>query len=140
MVALISGSEKANNNTLKIVNALLKNGADANSLVTLPDPILNNAKASISPLMILMWYKKCNLELVKLLIEQGANLNYKNEFGMNPLFWAVCNPNGTDRAKILISSSADIDIVIFEDKIKNIGSKELNRKGGKKKKKKFSNV
>ena len=76
-----TGVESEDPDTLKVVKALIRSGADVNVVVRLPDSILKSV-ACMTPLMILMWYKKCDLEIVKHLIQNGADMNYRNEFGM----------------------------------------------------------
>ena len=129
IASIIAGLELKDEDTIKIIKVLIKNGADVNISIKLPDQTLKQP-ALMSPLMILMWYQNYDMEIVKLLIEKNADINFKNEFGMNPLYWSICNPYGTERAKFLINCGADIDIMVNEEKIKGTGVLNSITKGG----------
>ncbi|ORX65883.1 ankyrin, partial [Anaeromyces robustus] len=49
-----------------------------------------------------------NEDLVKYLIEHGADINKENEDGKTPLFWA-CESGNEDLVKYLIDLGADIN-------------------------------
>jgi ankyrin repeat protein len=50
-----------------------------------------------------------NTEVVKLLIEKGADINVKNNFGSTPLHYAS-NEGNTEVVKLLIDNGADINV------------------------------
>lgn len=53
-----------------------------------------------------------NIELVHYLINQGVDIHYKDELGLNALAYAIEN-NATKTAKLLLESGVDIDEVKF---------------------------
>jgi len=97
-VALIISCEKGN---LDIIDFLIKNNPDVN---------MNNSIGN-SPLIILCKRKfedtlKSTLDK---LIEKGAKINFKGEFGITPLMMA-CYFNNTELVKYLIEKKADLNI------------------------------
>ncbi len=62
-----------------------------------------------------------NVDYVKMLVSAGANVNYDNEFGMNPLGEAVMFGRNPDLVFYLIEKGADFKRPIF----KTIGGKNL---------------
>ena len=52
--------------------------------------------------------ENCSTNLVKLLIENRANVNARNENGIQPLDWALLHGH-RDLAKLLVQMTADLD-------------------------------
>ena len=64
-----------------------------------------------TPLMaIIMSKNKSKEQIVKMLVEYGANVNSKNEFGCTPLMLALCYGN-CNIVKFLIENGADVNTV-----------------------------
>ena len=84
-------------NNWKIVEKLLKNGAKVNSLIQDEFPLYVAAKNN-------------SIEVMKLLIENGAYIDGLNDQGETPLYIAVVN-NALESTKLLIEKGADIDVI-----------------------------
>lgn len=52
--------------------------------------------------------RTCNLELVRILILEGADLNARNEDDITPLHWAMARESNYDVARVLIENGADL--------------------------------
>ncbi len=83
-------------NSKNIAKLLIKNGADP------------NIHGDVPPLYYTSQYPD-NYELVKLLIEKGANVNAIDDLGETPLF-AASNRGGIDNVKLLLDSGANTKI------------------------------
>jgi ankyrin repeat protein len=86
--------EDIKNNDIAEVTKAIENGADVNAIL---DDRGNTA------LLYAIGYN--SLEITKLLIKAGANINYKDINGMTPLMWS----RSLDIAKLLIDSGADVN-------------------------------
>ncbi len=86
------------------VKELLEKGANANSKDKVADDSL-----------IIIAARKNQLELVKLLILKGANINDANAFGKTPLHYAVVNEN-VEMIKFLIDLGANLEARDEEEK------------------------
>lgn len=80
-------------NNLEIANCLLDNGAD-----------VNNGK---SPLLEALSFK--SFDLAERLIEKGADVNVKDEYGMTPLHYAATHSDGFF-VDLLINKGAKINV------------------------------
>ena len=72
---------------------LLKAGADPN--------ICGNDEIGITPLSVAASTKDDHLEVVRLLVEGGADVNAKDKKGMTPLDWATREGNEAVREFLL---------------------------------------
>ena len=88
----------------EIFNILINNGADVNYISPSSESLLHIAtKHGVSD--------DPNIELMKLLIDNGANVNTKNGYGNTPLIYAARKFNVTiESIKLLIDNGADISI------------------------------
>lgn len=94
MTPLINAAEKGD---IKEVEKLLSSGAD-----------MEDGMAGNTPLMFAVGRGHANV--VKLLIEKGADVNAKNSQGHTPLLYAVLDEGrNVNIAKLLIDNGADID-------------------------------
>lgn len=103
-------------NDMQLVKILLQdkiNKADIN---------LKNAFGEV-PLMLACCSD--NLDLVNLLINNGANVNCKNTKGETPLWWALKHDKN-DLAKLLINSFADINFRYRENSILELACQTNN--------------
>lgn len=80
----------------KVVNALLKGGADANI----------QDKLGKTSLHVVATSSENSLKLGKLLLENGADPNLKDVFGHSPLYYALEYKN-LEIAKLLVDNGAD---------------------------------
>jgi len=64
---------------------------------------------------ILRWAIHKNEPLfMQFLVENGADVNYRNNWNWTPLFWAV-HYNNTDMVKYLLENGADVTIKDYEN-------------------------
>jgi len=92
--------QASKNSTQACVKLLLDNGAEVDSL----DDNGNTPLAWAA--------RRGNLEIVKLLVENKANVNHQNmkcEYNLGPLFYAIIE-NHTEVVKFLLNNNADINI------------------------------
>ncbi len=86
----------------KFVKELVAKGANVNDTTTLG--------VQVSPLMVAA---SCgNSSIVKYLIKEGANVNYKNNYGTTPLGESILSAN-YDVALILLNNGADFSSPIY---------------------------
>lgn len=88
----------------KFVNALVAKGANVN------DTTNNAPNAQVSPLMAAA--RSGNSSIVEYLIKQGADINYKNNFGSTPLGESILTQK-YDVALILLNNGADFSSPIY---------------------------
>ena len=87
----------------KYLKFLLKHGGDANAEEKGVRRKGNGTR--YTPLLIAA--QNCNLEYVKILVDAGANVNYNNEYGLNPLGLAVISSYNPDVVIYLLEKGAD---------------------------------
>ena len=74
-----------------------------------PELINEVDEYSISILMYAVSdYNKPNIEMVKYLLEKGANVNYRNRAGVTPIHYAMGNTKNNNVIKILLDYGADV--------------------------------
>jgi cytohesin len=91
--------DEAHTQFVNIAKLLISNGVDVNERF--------GTKAGITPLFLAVHIG--NLEFVSQLIDKGAAVNARDEYGQTPLFLAV-EQNNVEVAALLIESGADIGI------------------------------
>src|SRR4051794_34319008 len=89
--ALFSAVEK---NDIGSVRKLLEEGANANATDEFGDAILMHAALYATP------------DCMKLLLDKGADVNFKNKQGHNALVFCAHEP---DKIKLLVSAGADVN-------------------------------
>ncbi|XP_076288512.1 transient receptor potential cation channel subfamily A member 1-like [Lasioglossum baleicum] len=89
----------AGNGSLKIVEDLLKYGADVNRL--------NSSTFGRDLTALHSAVKQHKVAVAQLLINYGANVNFKNNLGDTPIVYAIENSD-TEMAKLLLTNGADI--------------------------------
>jgi hypothetical protein len=87
----------------KFLKLLLKYGGDPNSEEK--GPRNHGNKVRYTPLVLAC--EEGNLDYVKILVNAGANINYINEYGQNPLGSAVIASESPDIVLYLIEKGAD---------------------------------
>jgi len=95
--------ETALNNYYKTVSFLIDQGLDVNA----------KDEDGGTPLMLACRQSTANLEVIKLLIKSGANINEEDDFGFNALLGAI-EYNHVDIAKLLLKHNATITTKIVE--------------------------
>jgi ankyrin repeat protein len=75
--------------------------------VMLPDSLYGQ---KVAPRKLIAAAKKGNVEEVKALLEQGADVNATNMAGETPLIWASLKGH-TETVKVLVEKGADVNIV-----------------------------
>ncbi len=98
--------KKQQENRVELVEMLLKYGADANlkDTITINQPTF--LMAAVSNAFI---EKDKQLGIVKLLLENGANVNVRNNSGQTAFFFVTClSTSSYDLAKLLIDSDAEV--------------------------------
>ena len=74
-----------------------------------PEIINEVDEYSISPLMYsVSTYHNPNIEMVKYLLEKGANVNHKNNAGVTPIHYAMGNKTDNNIIKLLLDYGADV--------------------------------
>lgn len=84
------------NSNVALLKALIENGADVNAIVDNYTPLMEAA------------HRGC-VDVVKLLVSSGADVNLKNAFGYTALMVAAGSGN-REIVKVILDSGADIDI------------------------------
>ncbi|MGI8744618.1 MAG: ankyrin repeat domain-containing protein [Bryobacteraceae bacterium] len=82
------------NSDLKAINSLLASGSDVNS----------RDKRGTTPVMYAAAYG--SFDAMKLLIDKGAGVNAKSDFGVTALMWAV---NDLNKVRLLLDKGADVN-------------------------------
>jgi len=118
----------AERGNLEAVNTLIKAGANSNIIVNDKTPLMSAANSNtkemieavligcsifaaelnVGKLEVLGGQYGNHLEVIKLLIESGTNINVKNSNGWTALMFAASR-NNTEVVKVLISAGADIN-------------------------------
>lgn len=60
-------------------------------------------------------YLQNNIEVIKELVANGANVNKRDVYGKAPIHYAVSIPNGLEVIKTLVSLKANINIKDYKD-------------------------
>ncbi|MEW6040593.1 MAG: ankyrin repeat domain-containing protein, partial [Elusimicrobiota bacterium] len=115
------------NDSSGVVKTLIENGANVNGQYYVGNPESrsdfeseNGCTRRVKPIETiykekygwtpLIWaISKNNIELIKLLLSNGANVNDKDHFGYTPLIWAAWI-NSIDIVRLLLNSGADVNI------------------------------
>lgn len=87
-------------NDIDKVGKLLKEGADANYVYTSKNP-----EAKIS--MLTAAVNKKSINMVKLLLEQGADVNFRDSFNVPPIIYAA-STGSKALVELLLTHGADI--------------------------------
>jgi len=95
-----------NDNTDKYVKLLLKYGGDVNAIAKPKDGKNQHFRTP------LITASKANLDIVKLLTENGADINYSNEFDQSALR-SACDFKNIEIIKYLIENGADFKRPLF---------------------------
>ncbi|HTE01889.1 MAG TPA: ankyrin repeat domain-containing protein [Mucilaginibacter sp.] len=95
----------------RFLKLLLKYGANPNIVGHSKAGSAYGARSKQSPLSIAS--QEGNLNYVKILVDAGANVNYNDEFGMNPLGEAVISGYDPDVVIYLIEKGADFKKPIY---------------------------
>lgn len=90
--------------TEKLIESLLKHGADSNLAIKNPNPTFDG----YTPLFVAITTPKPNPNIVKMLLEKGANPNATFR-GSNILMNIVANQNNADILKLMIEHGVDIN-------------------------------
>ena len=94
-------TKAAKDGDIQAMQTAIKSGANVNEAST--------GKGSANPIMWALWSNSSDqriLEMTKLLVENGANINTRDESGYTPLHWSVFNRR-QEVVKYLIMQGAD---------------------------------
>ena len=116
LYAVINLSNQLDHDDLSAIETLLSYGADPNRLASNPKKSSYSSliyrSEDISPLMLATQY---SLSAVKLLVENGADVNQSNSQGFTPLMFALETYQfSISISKYLIDKGADINAVDYE--------------------------
>jgi len=73
----------------------------------------------LAVLLLFIWWNKeslhdaaesGNIDVVRTLVSQGANVNAKDKDGRTPLYWAACNRN-VEVIQFLVSQGANVNAI-----------------------------
>lgn len=87
-----------------IVKLLLEKGADANTVCE-----IENEHIDISPTPLMNAAYRGNTNIINMLLENGADINYTTDFGMTALMMAA-SYNQFEVAKMLLENNADTSV------------------------------
>ncbi|WP_295153798.1 ankyrin repeat domain-containing protein [uncultured Brachyspira sp.] len=87
-----------------MVKLLLEKGADANTVAK-----IENEHTDISPTPLMNAAYKGNTNIINMLLENNADINYATDFGITALMMAA-NFNRFESAKILLENNADTSV------------------------------
>lgn len=87
-----------------MVKLLLEKGADANTVAK-----IENEHTEISPTPLMNAAYKGNTNIINMLLENNADINYATDFGITALMMAA-NFNRFESAKILLENNADTSV------------------------------
>ena len=91
-------------NNEEMVKFLLEKGADANTVCE-----IKNEHTDISPTPLMNAAYKGNTNIINILLENGADINYTTDYGMTALMYAA-SFNQFEAAKVLLENNADTSI------------------------------
>ncbi|WP_297246066.1 ankyrin repeat domain-containing protein [uncultured Brachyspira sp.] len=91
-------------NDEEMVKFLLEKGADANTVCE-----IKNEHTDISPTPLMNAAYKGNTNIINMLLENGADINYTTDYGMTALMYAA-SFNQFEAAKVLLENNADTSI------------------------------
>jgi ankyrin repeat protein len=94
-------TKAAKDGDIQAMQAAIKNGANVNET--------SKGKGSANPIFWALWSSRSDqeiLEMTQLLVENGANINARDESGYTPLHWSVFNRK-PEIVKYLIMKGAD---------------------------------
>lgn len=91
-------------NNEEMVKFLLEKGADANTVCE-----IKNEHTDISPTPLMNAAYKGNTNIINMLLENGADINYTTDYGMTALMYAA-SFNQFEAAKVLLENNADTSI------------------------------
>ncbi|KLI29725.1 ankyrin repeat domain-containing protein, partial [Brachyspira hyodysenteriae] len=86
------------------VKFLLEKGADANTVCE-----IENEDMVISPTPLMNAAYNGNINIINMLLENGADINYTTDFGTTPLMMAA-SFNHFEAVKVLLENNADTSI------------------------------
>ncbi len=90
---------------IKFITELFPNCQDVNGEV-----VLNRGKDRKSSLLFTLVYANSNVtNVIKMLLDKGADINYKNELGWTPLHVAVGKWNNNKVIEFLVKNGADVN-------------------------------
>ena len=91
-------------NNEEMVKFLLEKGADANTVCE-----IKNEHTDISPTPLMNAVYNGNTNIINMLLENGADINYTTDYGMTALMMAA-SFNQFEAAKVLLENNADTSI------------------------------
>ena len=91
-------------NNEEMVKFLLEKGADANTVCE-----IENEHIDISPTPLMNAAYRGNTNIINMLLENGADINYTTDYGMTALMMAA-SFNQFEAAKVLLENNADTSI------------------------------
>ena len=91
-------------NNEEMVKFLLEKGADANTVCE-----IENEHIDISPTPLMNAAYRGNTNIINMLLENGADINYTTDYGMTALMYAA-SFNQFEAAKILLENNADTSV------------------------------
>ncbi|WP_300758779.1 ankyrin repeat domain-containing protein [uncultured Brachyspira sp.] len=91
-------------NNEEMVKFLLKKGADANTVCE-----IENEHIDISPTPLMNAAYRGNTNIINMLLENGADINYTTDYGMTALMMAA-SFNQFEAAKVLLENNADTSV------------------------------
>ena len=106
-------------NNVSMVKLLLECGADPNILCTIDyyiDQVNEKHSLTMTPLTFAIGQQSYNIEIIKLLILHGANLNCTVSSGHTPLLKAIERGCSIEIVKLLLDSGADVNLENSIDK------------------------
>ena len=106
-----SSYKSGNNFILRYISILLSYGADPN--INTEDSLYQNEKTVLkTPLMLAV--EKSDITLLKILLENKCNVNYKDSYQKNCLYYFNGGSNDNEILKILIKEGVDMNCRDFE--------------------------
>ena len=91
-------------NNEEMVKFLLEKGADANTVCE-----IENEHIDISPTPLMNAAYRGNTNIINMLLENGADINYTTDYGMTALMYAA-SFNQFEAAKVLLENNADTSV------------------------------
>ncbi|ORX57695.1 ankyrin [Piromyces finnis] len=97
---------------MECLKVLIDHGADVNRVYSISNNNNNNGISYLKETPLIFSVNRKNLNLIKFFINNGANIDGKDDRGATPLYYAIFNSNKVEIVKYLVEKGANINEII----------------------------